>query len=172
MRKTPTGPLAITLLALLIIGVPTTAAEIGLSGFELRAGVTSPDAFDTGLSVGANLDLGEVYDQLRLYPGLFYSTASTDFFGEDLDVDVLAAGAEVRYFLEPDLSGWYFGGGPYLHDYSYSISGVDLGGASTVGVVGVAGYNFDPLLGIEGRFNTGFQHFAILATFRFGGDGP
>lgn len=143
------------------------APRFGLQGFEVRGGLTSPSAFDTGFIVGANVDLGEIYDDLRLYPGFFYSSADFDQFGGSESVDVLAVGADVRYFFEPDLLGWYVGGGPYVHSYSYSVSGVDLGSVSAVGLVAVGGYNFSSL-GVEARANTGFRHFAVLATFRFG----
>lgn len=149
--------------------IPQVAWEprFGLHGFEVSGGVTSPSEFDTGFILGANVDLGEIYDDLRLYPGIFYSTADVDGLFGSVSVDVLAVGADVRYFFEPDLLGWYAGGGPYVHSYSYSASGVDFGGVSAVGLVAVGGYNFGAW-GIEARGNTGFRHFGVLATFRFG----
>jgi hypothetical protein len=147
---------------------PASAADIGFRGFEIRAGAVEPDVFDSTIGLGLGIDLGEVYHNLRLYPSVFYiSTGLDDRLFGDLDFDVIALGAEVRYFLDPELAGWYFGGGPYLLENNLSNNFAAVR-ASSSGVMGVAGFALGERFAVEGRYATGFKHFALYAVLRFG----
>lgn len=150
---------AVLLAAVLMIlaTAPASAAELGFFGIDLHGGVNLPSDWDTGISAGVSVNIGELVDGLYLYPAVFYSqaeeSASFSFLGttfeEDLEVTNLALGAEVRYFLNGEPTGWYFGGGPYLNMLTFD-AGVRVGAGDriqivevedeSVGGMGVAGY--------------------------------
>lgn len=147
---------------------PAAAADFGFRGVDLHAGVSFPSDWDTGFTVGASVNIGEIVDGLYLYPAIFYSQAedSETAFGTtfDLEVTSLAVGAEVRYFLEQDLRGFYFGGGAYLNRLETEVAvrtgpvvGVVTADSDEFGVMGVAGYRLplgDALSGAaEVRYN-------------------
>lgn len=161
------------------------AADIGFYGAEVRAGVVFPSDWDTGFTVGGSVNLGELTDGLYLYPGVFYSQAeeTEGFAGVDVDVEVtsLALGAEVRYFLDGEARGFYFGGGPYLHFLEAEAGATvpPFGRVVTVtvdseeiGAMGVAGYRFGGARSsffVEGRYGlvTDFNSAQLLAGFSF-----
>lgn len=165
--------------AILLLLPVARASAIELGAFEVRGGITLPSNWDTGFTIGAAVDLGEVWvDRLHLYPGLSYQFAeeSVSFFGTSVDLEAssIALGAEVRYFLESSRDGWYFGGGPYVHFVDREVAG---GGVRTVvtddsqelGITGVAGYRLPGGLFGEGRYMTvsGFNQAQVLVGFSF-----
>lgn len=164
--------LNVGIVAVILSTGPGNAADIGYNGFEVRGGVATPQDLDTGLGLGIAVDIGELYDQLRLYPAATYTSTSTETLifltPVEFDMDIISVGAEVRYFPNPDLTGWYFGGGPYLHQYESSIAGVDFLEGSSTGLTGVAGWNFANRLGVEARFGTASQDFSVFAVLSFG----
>jgi hypothetical protein len=130
---------------------PATAADFGFRGVDLHAGLSFPSDWDTGWTVGASVNVGEIVDGLYLYPAVFYSQAddSDTVFGTTIDLEItsLAVGAEVRYFLERELRGFYFGGGAYFNRLEAEaavrvgpVVGVAKADSDEVGVMGVAGY--------------------------------
>lgn len=156
------------LLAVAFVGTPASAQDFGFRGLDVHAGVSFPSDWDTGWTVGVSANIGEIVDGLYLYPGIFYSQAeeSDRFFGTNVDLEVssLAVGAEVRYFLEQELRGFYFGGGAYLNRIEAEVavrSGPFVAVADdetdNVGAMGVAGYRMplgDAFSGaIEARYN-------------------
>jgi hypothetical protein len=169
---------------------PASAAEFGFNGVDLHGGVNLPSDWDTGITAGVSVNIGELVDGLYLYPAVFYSraeeSASFSFLGttfeEDLEVTNLALGAEVRYFLNGEPTGWYFGGGPYLNMLTFE-AGVRVGAGDrvqvieveddSVGGMGVAGYRTRMgerfSLGLEARYNvvTDFDNGQILLVIGF-----
>ena len=130
---------------------PAAAADFGFRGVDLHAGPSFPSDWDPGFTVGASVNIGEIVDGLYLYPAIFYSQAedSETIFGTEIDLEItsLAVGAEVRYFLEQELRGFYFGGGAYLNRLEVEaavrvggVVGVATADSDEAGVMGVAGY--------------------------------
>jgi len=147
--------------AVLLLFPAAGASALEVGAFEVRGGITLPSNWDTGFTVGAAVDLGELWlDNLHLYPGLSYQVAEDSLslgFGTSFDVEIssIALGAEVRYFPRSDQSGWYFGGGPYLHfvDREFGSGGsVVSADSQELGLTGVAGYRLGGGLFGEGRY--------------------
>lgn len=150
------------------LAAPASGQDFGYRGLDVHAGVNLPSDWDAGLTVGVSANIGEIVDGLYLYPGIFYSQAenSETLFGTrvDLEASSLAVGAEVRYFLERELRGFYFGGGAYLNRIEVE-AGVRNGPVVAAvedethdgGAMGVAGYRLplsDTLAGaVEVRYN-------------------
>lgn len=188
MRKAWT--IAAAVVSMTTVSVPVNAAEFGYFGIDLHGGVNLPSDWDTGISAGVSVNIGELVDGLYLYPAFFYSqaeeSATFNLFGtrfeEDLEVTNLALGAEVRYFLNREPIGWYFGGGAFLNMLSFD-SGVTVGAGNRIQIVevdddkvgglGIAGYRsrlgerFS--LGLEARYNvvTNFDNGQILVVVGF-----
>jgi hypothetical protein len=172
-------------LLLLAAASAAPAADFGFRGIDLHAGASFPSDWDTGVTAGLSVNVGELTRGLYLYPAVFYSQAeqSEDFLFSQIDLEItgLALGAEVRYFLSGEPSGFYFGGGPYLNRLDLELSAVVAGvpivvedEADEVGVIGVAGYRLD--LGsvsgaLEARYNTvsDFDAAQLLLVLGFGG---
>ncbi len=169
-----------------LAAAPAAAADLGWRGLEVRGGATFPADWDTGWTVAASADLGEITRGLRLYPGVSYAKAETSEtvsflgvpFGVDQEITTLALGAEVRWFFSRDGGGWYVGGGPYLHRLEYEVAAIAGGvvGKSTVesdslGIEGVAGYSFGGRFNVEARYDTvsNFKGAQLLVGIRFGG---
>lgn len=162
---------------------PAAAADLGWHGLEVRGGATFPADWDSGWTLAASADLGEIVHGLRLYPGVSYAQADTsDSFGFGIElgreITTLALGAEVRWFFAGEPSGWYVGGGPYLHRLEYEVAVTDgplvVKGdaeADSVGFEGVAGYSFGSRFNVEARYGTvsNFKGAQLLVGIRFGG---
>jgi hypothetical protein len=171
--------------------VPATAIEFGFFGVDLHGGVNLPSDWDSGFTAGVSVNIAELIDGLYLYPALFYSKAedSVSFpllgigtIEHDLEVTDIALGAEVRYFLNGEPAGWYFGGGAFLNMLTYE-TGATIGtgsriqvtevDANKVGGMGVAGYRARMgdrfSLGLEARYNvvTNFNNGQILLVVGF-----
>lgn len=171
--------------SLLMVG-RAEAADLGWRGAEVRGGVTFPADWDSGYTFAVSVDLGEITDGLRLYPGVSYAEAETSDsvnvfgvrFGVDQEITDLALGAEVRYFFAREPRGWYVGGGPYLHRQEYEQV-VILGNVATtaevesdsVGVEAVAGYSFGRRFHVEARYDSvsNFKGAQLLVGIGFGG---
>lgn len=169
-----------------VAAAPAAATDLGWYGLEVRGGVVVPAEWDTGYAVAASADLGELAPGLRLYPGVGYSQADTSdsvsVFGTpftvDQEVTSLEIGAEVRWFPSRYGSGWYFGGGPYLHRLEYEQAAI-LGGIAVtaefesdeVGVQAVAGYSLGGRFNVEARYDAVsiFDGVRLLVGIRFGG---
>lgn len=163
----------IALLSLPLIGpltaVPASAADFGYRGLDLHAGLAFPSSFDDGWIAGVSVNVGEMVPGLYLYPGVFYSKGEKDSSFPDGSVhreaSALSVGAEVRYFLNREPVGFYFGGGPYVHridsEVAFRNGPVTVGGEddeTSLGAIAVAGYRFDfneSLSGaLEARYNS------------------
>lgn len=173
------------------VATPVWATDLGWRGLEVRGGLIAPADWDTGYTLGLAADLGEITDGLHLLAGLQYGTAEdseevsfTVFpgvppitFGADREITSIAVGAEVRYFFSGGDSGFYAGGGPYLHrlDYEEAIL-VDGQGAvaglevDEIGAVAVGGYRLGRSFYLEARYDTVsiFRNIGVVAGFRFG----
>lgn len=182
--KTVRHSCLLILLSAAFVAVPASAQDFGYRGLDVHAGVSLPSDWDAGWTVGVSANIGEIVDGLYLYPAIFYSQAedSEGFFGTDVDLEVsaLAVGAEIRYFLEQELRGFYFGGGVYLNRVEAEF-GVRSGQvvvvaedeSDAVGAMGVAGYRLplgDVLSGaVEARYNavSDFDGPSLLLVFGF-----
>lgn len=146
----------------LLAAGPLAAADLGLRGFGVQAGVAAPEDFDTGLAIGLSADLGEVYKRIVLAPSIGYwrASASEDFggFGADLDVTAYTLGADVHYYLKEARNGIYVGGGVHLNRITYEDAvtlpfvgrfAVLESTVERVGPAAVAGYR-GAILGLDG----------------------
>lgn len=168
---------------LILVGLASSAgaAELGLEGWDLRAGVALPSDWDQGTTFGVSLDLGRLTSGLYLYPAVRYSSAKAteSIFGFDFDLNVkdTAVGAEVRYFPAHERKGWYFGGGGYMHFLDYDVAaGGGKASATTqeVGPGGVAGYRWareKTSFFVEARYDLAgtFDRGEVLVGVAFGG---
>jgi hypothetical protein len=169
---------SLVLCLLLLVPCSLRAADFGLNGVEVRAGIVSPEDFDTGYSVGVGLDLGDFADRFTLVAGADYWKASGSDAGVDLDATNLSAGADVRYYLSELRRGFYAGAGARLNHTSAEAA-ISLGSFGTLAVKttqnrlspeGIVGYT-------AGRFNLEARYSAIqdvgtlsvVAGVRFGG---
>lgn len=165
--KISTLALLVLALAMTVTG-PAQAADFGFRGIDLHGGVSLPSDWDSGWIAGVSVNVGEIVDGLYLYPAVFYSQAddSATFLGTRVDLEVtdVAVGAEVRYFLERELRGFYFGGGVYYNRIKAEVAArsgpivvVVEDETDEASAMGVAGYRL-PLGGrisgsLEARYN-------------------
>ena len=167
----------LVLAALLLIPSSLRAADFGLKGVEVSAGIAAPQDFDTGYALGVGLDLGDITRSLTLAASAGYWKASTSDFGVDLDATNLSVGVDVRYyFLEPR-RGLYVGGGARINHLSVEAA-VPLGGFGTLVVKttdnkvspeGVVGWSSSRFY-LEGRYNAidGLNTVIVMAGVRVG----
>jgi len=167
----------VALSALLLAPPSLLAADFGLKGVEISAGIAAPQDFDTGYALGVDLDLGDITHSLTLVASAEYWKASGRDFGVDLDADNLSAGVDVRYYVFEPRRGLYVGGGGRVNHLS-SEAAVPLGGFGTLvvkttdnkvspeGVLGWSGGRFY----MEGRYNAidGLNTVSVVVGVRFG----
>lgn len=167
-------------LAICAVAQPAAAADFGFFGLDIRGGATFPTDWDTGYVAGVSVNVARLADGLYLYPAVSYSAAdqTEEFFGSSFDLKItdLAVGVEVRYFLDGEPTGFYFGGGPYLNSLDEELvirpfPGITVKGKASsdeVGAVGVAGYKWRSFLA-EARYSgvSGFNAFQLLVGFSF-----
>ncbi|MFP3939838.1 MAG: hypothetical protein ACLF0P_05980 [Thermoanaerobaculia bacterium] len=156
--------------AALAAAAPAGAVDFGFHGMDLHLAASFPSDWDTGPTAGISFNVAELVDGLYLYPGIFYSQAertdSVPGAGEiSLEITTIAVGAEVRYFLDQEQRGFYFGGGAYLNRQDLESVGRGAFGdvellstdQTVAGGMGVAGYRI-PLgarttASLEARYN-------------------
>jgi len=140
------------LLALMFISICSISfgQGLGLNSITVKGGVLLPeDPWDTGFTVGAKADIGEVMDGVHLFPVLEYWLSSYDFGAGSLDLTNFQIGAEAHYSLADKVKGLYVGAGIVMNFISvdlpsFSLFGVSTGGGSSsttdFGATVLAGY--------------------------------
>lgn len=133
------------------------AQKPGLNSVRPMVGVTFPESpWNTGFVVGADVDMGELMDNVHLVPGFAYwsSSYSVDFgasFGGTFDVSLsdFRVGADAFYYV-PSVKGLYAGGGLNLNFFGSDAEG------TKIGIDFVAGYEL-PMksftLFAQGKYN-------------------
>ncbi len=159
------------LLLVLAFGFITTSSAQGL-GFKAIApqlGLVMPeDPWDMGFHVGAKINMGELANNLGLYPFVGYWSSKYTYgdFGlnEDLTLSNIQIGADVHYHIA-SAEGLYVGGGLSFNMLSIEFpsynpitleSTTDSESDSKIGIGLLAGYElpFGSSLGfIQGKYN-------------------
>lgn len=163
---------------------PAPAADYGLLGFDVRAGVAIPDDHDNGFAVGVSAPVVRWgLKGLSLHPALQYAAADIDLISDgsaNVETSTLGFGVEVRYFPSRDWSGLYFGGGPYFFSTDRGVVLPPGPGSSdpqvfdtqndSFGTVAFVGYQFGDWGGSflgEGRIvsTNSFDQFQVMAGY-------
>ena len=164
------------IIAVLMISGLVQSQDLSLKSIKPMLGVTFPESpWGTGFVIGADVDMGELTENLHLVPGIAYWSSSytedLGFLGTyDLTLSDFRIGADVHYYF-PQVKGLYGGGG-----LSLNFFGSD-GDGTKVGVDFLAGYKM-PLKSItlfgQGKYNivSDFGSFELVvgAEFPLGGN--
>lgn len=172
------------LLALICSSLPAQATDVGLFGFDIRAGIAIPDDHDNGFAVGVSAPVVRwPLKGISLHPGVLYAQADIDLIDDgsaNVETSTLGLGLEARYFPSRDWKGLYFGAGPYLFNTDRNVlipdptspSGRRVVGSDneSVGTSILVGYQFGEWGGsflAEGRVvsTNSFDHFQVLAGY-------
>jgi len=157
--------LMVVLMVLGFIGLSQAQGfNLGLNSITGHVGVALPDGdWDTGFVVGAEANIGEVYNGITLHPNVAYWSASYDWDSAgDSDTFTLSnirIGADGHYAIE-QVPGLYAGVGLALNfvSWEWSVIGYSEEYSETeLGFDAVAGYEF--MLGnfgavAAGRYST------------------
>jgi hypothetical protein len=159
------------LLLILAFGMISTSSAQGLSlkAIAPQVGLVMPeDPWDMGFHVGAKVNMGELSDNLGLYPfvGYWSSKYSYDYLdlSEDISLSNIQIGADVHYHIA-SAKGLYVGGGlsfnilsvdvPVYNPFTGNVT-TESDSESKIGIGLLAGYEL-PLgsnLGfIQGKYN-------------------
>jgi hypothetical protein len=96
------------------------AADIGLKSIAPKLGVAMPEDLDTTFYLGLNANMGEITDNLYLYPVLGFWSSGKDSYGFDWSFSDFQLGADVHYMIE-GIEGLYGGGGLSLNIFTSSV---------------------------------------------------
>ena len=108
-----------------------------------------PKDWDTGFSLGATANLGELADNLELFPYINYWSAGTTVFTVDISVSNFQIGGDVHYMIE-NVPGLYGGGGISLNFVSAETGIVSpFTGQSTTASGSSTEFGFDILGGYQ-----------------------
>jgi len=108
--------------SLLTIG---SAQNFALNSVGGRVGVVFPEDWDTGFYLGATANVGEITDNLEMYPSLSYWSAGFSEAGVDLSLSNIQIAGDIHYFLE-NVQGLYFGGGISINFFSFDFPSVEV----------------------------------------------
>jgi hypothetical protein len=171
------------LIAFSLLFVFTSVAysgELGLKSITGKVGIIMPeDPWDTGFLIGAEADMGELFENGTLHPVLSYWSAGYSISGFDFSLSNFQIGADLHYHIA-NVPGLYAGGGLGLNFISFEYPSFSfLGNSSTasesdtkLGIVLLAGYSF-PISNmngvVSGRYNIidGFDTFEIAFGLEF-----
>jgi len=109
----------IILLSLCFITL-ASAQDLGLKQVGGKLGVVFPKAWDTGFEIGATANMGELTDNLELFPVLSYWSFGAEVFSVDVSGSNFQVGADVHYLIE-NVEGLYVGGGLSLNFFSTEV---------------------------------------------------
>lgn len=105
----------------------STAQTLGYNGFNVSLGAVMPEDWDTGFNIGVGVCIGEIVENLFIYPGLTYWEASSEDMGsayEDAGLSNVAVSCDAQYHFTGVQSGPYAGAGFSLNmlswDYAYA----------------------------------------------------
>ena len=172
-----------TVLLLALLSSFSFGAGLGFNGIGVQAGLVLPQetGMSTGFAFGAKVNMGEVADNLGLFPIIQYHLPGDDVpsGSGDVSIGILVIGADVHYAINDQ---FYAGGGINYNSITFEYK-VNLGpfgtqtfdaGGSEIGFSALAGYNLN--LGgmpaaIEGRYNIVSDYNSLLFTLNvfFGG---
>jgi hypothetical protein len=146
------------ILGLAIMMVSTSYGQgLGLYSITGKGGLLLPeDPWETGFTIGAKADLGEVYENVRLHPVVEYWSSGYSIGEFDYNLSNLQLGAEAHYAIA-GIKGLYAGAGLALNFVSIEVPtfiGFGSTGSTSVsntnfGVTVLGGYEF-PLGGMTG----------------------
>jgi hypothetical protein len=114
---------SLLLVILLSFAMLTTvsAGELGLFQVGGKAGVILPeDPWSTGFFLGGTANIGELADNMELFPVLAYWSSGYDLGSFSLDLSNIQIGVDLHYYLE-NVQGLYVGGGVGLNFLSIDI---------------------------------------------------
>lgn len=123
----------VMMFAVIMISSVAQAQKLGLYSVRPMVGVTFPeDPWNTGFVIGADVDMGELMENVHLVPGFAYwsSSYSVDLgvFGGTFDVSLsdFRVGADAFYYV-PSVKGLYAGGGLSLNFFGSDTEGTEFG---------------------------------------------
>ncbi len=104
MRKIIT----VVMVVVLVCGFAASSfAQIGFNGIGGRLGFVKPENIDATIAFGAHANLGEVIENVVLFPSIDYWTKSEGA----LDFSQLGINADARYYFPSSGNMSFFGGG-------------------------------------------------------------
>jgi len=168
----------ITSLLLLVLSTFTLSAELGLKSITGQAGIVAPSGvWDTGFTVGAEADLGEITDGITLHPSISYWSASYSYSGFNSNLEPSLSNFQIagnaHYQIE-DIEGLYVGGGLGINFFSYespAFGGLGDVSSTDIGISLLSGYQLalGSMTGvIQGRYNlTNWNAFELTAGLLF-----
>ncbi len=102
------------------------AADLGFKGIAPKIGIIMPEgSWDTGFIGAVAVDMGEITNNLNLFPLLGYWSSGYDFGTEKVSLSNFQIGADVHYSIE-QVKGLYAGGGLSVNFLSWDIPGLSL----------------------------------------------
>ncbi|RMH60822.1 MAG: hypothetical protein D6677_12920 [Calditrichaeota bacterium] len=161
--------LRFVVLSLFLVAISVNAQSLKLNTITAKGGVIMPESpWDTGFLVGAEADMGEVFNGFVLVPLVTYWSTGYTYSGTtfDLSLSNIQLGADVHYSLDNVAPGLYAGGGLAFNFltseypvFNYTTFQFDQTGSDTetkLGFAVLAGYNLK--LGnmagvVQGRYN-------------------
>ncbi len=146
-------------LGLALMMVSTSYGQgLGLYSITGKGGLLLPeDPWETGFTIGAKADLGEVYENVRLHPVVEYWSSGYTIGEFDYNLSNFQLGAEAHYAIG-NVKGLYAGAGLVLNFVSIDLPtvssfGFTAGGGTAsntdFGLTVLGGYEF-PLAGMTG----------------------
>ncbi|HEX9655162.1 MAG TPA: outer membrane beta-barrel protein [bacterium] len=140
--------LLVVLLAFLMIGFSVSTGmsqNLGFNGIGGRLSYVDVEDVDGGIGFGAHANLGEIIQNLVLYPSFEYFGKTDDSQGIDIDISFISINADARYYIPTQGTiDPFVGGGLAIHfskadagafgDTSETDFGLDLLGGIDVPV--------------------------------------
>lgn len=103
-----------------------SAADLGFKGIAPKIGIIMPEgSWDTGFMGAVAVDMGEITNNLNLFPLLGYWSSKYDFGTDKITLSNFQIGADVHYSIK-DVKGLYAGGGLSLNFISWDIPGYSI----------------------------------------------
>ncbi len=87
------------------------AQGIGFKGIGGRAGLAKPENVDATYNIAVHANLGEIIENLVIFPSLDYWGSSQKVLGVDVDFSQIAINADVRYYIPTSGNLAFFAGG-------------------------------------------------------------
>ncbi len=123
MKKTALT-LILTFVVLFFANDNSMAQRLGFKGIGGRFGFTKPENIDLALAFGANVHLGELIENLVLYPGVDYWAKSKTEFGIKQTTKSFTINGDLCYYFPTEGSVDFFAGS----GLAFSFNSVDTPG--------------------------------------------
>lgn len=145
-----------------------SAQNLGLNSITPKVGIISPeDPWDTGFFIGAEADMGEVYENITLHPTVGYWSSGYELglgtTNVDLTMSNFQIGADGHFKIE-NVKGLFVGGGLSLNFLSVESGFINpFTGQSTTSSASDTEIGFNVLSGYE----FAVSNFAAMAFAKY-----